>query len=134
MNGATSLHKIVNGIKVTCSPDIHGLTSAPTRSHPLEPPGSVPQRTVMTEIGFLSYVGASKQGCVSGAMVVGTPHPPDIRNANGSDTKTTLSLYGYKYHQDCSNFFTTSTSLDLLSNSQWRLKLMTLFRSWTSWS
>jgi hypothetical protein len=36
----------------------------------------------------------------------------------------TLSWFGHMNQQDCSNFFTISTALDLPSNSQWKLKLM----------
>jgi hypothetical protein len=53
---------------------------------------------------------------------------------NGSDMLTTLSWFGHMDQQNCSSFFTTSTALDLQSNSQWKLKLMILFHSWMSWS
>jgi hypothetical protein len=37
----------------------------------------------------------------------------DHKPLNGSDTSTTLSWYGHMGQQDCGNFFTTSTTLDL---------------------
>jgi hypothetical protein len=43
---------------------------------------------------------------------------------NGSDTLMTLLWFGHMDQQGCSSFFTTS---------QWKLKLMILFCSWTSW-
>jgi hypothetical protein len=35
----------------------------------------------------------------------------------------TFSWFGHMHQQDCRNFFTTSTALDLPSNSQWKLIL-----------
>jgi hypothetical protein len=50
---------------------------------------------------------------------------------NGSDTSTTLPLFSNMGQQGYRNFFTISTALSLPSNSQWRVKLLIPFRSWT---
>jgi hypothetical protein len=53
---------------------------------------------------------------------------------NGAQLRNYLQEVGPANQQDYSNFFTTSTVLDLPSNSQWKLQLLILFHSWKSWS